>query len=119
MTFRLAVSSVQVAYARALVRVSELPKAPFLHCSFVVRTQVTVKVLVAVKKPLLAVLVKGPHSVEVATMVSVKGAAGLEKRLNEHVTVFPLVVHWLLGSLSSTESMSNSDGSWSTRGNGH
>jgi hypothetical protein len=75
-----------------------------------------VKVLVAVKKPLVAMLVNEPHSVGVATMVSVKGAVGLEKRLNEHVTVFPLVVHWLLGSLSSTESMLNSDGNWSTRG---
>ena len=75
------------------------------------------KVLVAVNNGLVAVLVNVPHSVGVATMVSVKGAVGLEKRLNpEHVTVFPLVVHSLLGSLSSTESMVNSDGNWSTRG---
>src|SRR5215217_1562557 len=64
---------------------------------------------------LLAVLVNEPHSVVVATMVSVKGAVGVKSRMPGHVTVFPLVVHWMSGSLSSTESTAKPDGSWSTR----
>ena len=69
---------------------------PFLHSSFVGGGQPkTVKVAVAVcpVPGLLTVLVNVPHSVGVATMVSVKGAVGKELRKAGHVTVFPLVLH--------------------------
>jgi hypothetical protein len=60
----------------------------------------------------LAMLVNEPHSVGVATMVSVKGWSGVKKRLPvEHVTVFPLVLH-----PPGSESTVNPDGNWSTMG---
>ena len=90
--FGLAVPSIHVAYASALVGVSELQIAPFLHCSFVVGVVGThpsaVKVTLAVDEPALAVLVNVPHSVGVATMVSVKGCVSVKKCPPGHVTVF-------------------------------
>jgi hypothetical protein len=86
---------------------------PCLHCAVVGGGhRTTVKGASTVNTPLLAVLVNEPHSVGVATMVSVKGWVGLRKRVNEHVTVFPLVLH----PAGSTESTVNPDGNWSTRG---
>jgi hypothetical protein len=52
-----------------------------------------VKVASTVNKVSLAVLVNEPHSVGVATMVSVKGCSRVTKRGFGHVTVFSLVVH--------------------------
>jgi hypothetical protein len=88
---------------------------PFLHSSFVGGGQpTTVKGATTVNRPLLAVLVNEPHSVGVATMVNVKGWVGKDSRVNEHVTVFPLVVH----PAGSTESTVNpaSGSNVSTRG---
>ena len=59
----------------------------------------------------LAVLVNSPHSVGVATMVSVKGCVEVKKRFGGHLTVFPLVVH----PAGSTDSIVNSGGNGSTR----
>ena len=70
-------------------------KPPFLHSSFVVGKQPsTVKVTCATSVRSLAVLVNVPHSVGVATMVSVKGLVGVDARPPGHVTVFSLVLHW-------------------------
>jgi len=60
------------------------------------------------------VLVNVPHFVVVATMVTVKGWVEV-KVTSGHVTVFTFVLHWKLGSLSSTDSILNPDGSSSTR----
>src|SRR5215208_551549 len=92
---------------------------PFLHCAFVVGTQCsTVKDACPDREPSLAVLVNVPHSVVAATMVTVKGWVEV-KVTSGHVTVlvftFVLIVHWKLGSLSSTDTILNPDGSSSTR----
>jgi hypothetical protein len=71
----------------------------------------TVKDACAVSEPLRAVLVNEPHFVGVATMVSVKGAVGLDERC-PHVTVFPLVLHVPAGA---TELTVNPDGNRSLR----
>jgi hypothetical protein len=69
------------ADARALVRVAVIPPAEVLALRRR-RWDATLhrEGASTVKKPLLAVLVNEPHSVGVATMVSVKGWVGLAKR---------------------------------------
>jgi len=83
-----------------------------------------VKVALPVVRPVAvepAELINVPHFVVVATMVAVKGLDGKMVRGPGHVTVFPLVVlvvHWILESLSSTETLVNpaSGGNVSTMG---
>jgi hypothetical protein len=70
-----------------------------------------VKVTLPVSEPALAVLVNVPHSVVLATMVSVKGAVEVKVRKRGHVTVFSRVVHE-----AGTESIVNPDGTLSTMG---
>jgi hypothetical protein len=94
-----------------------LLQPPFLHSSFVGGGQpTTVKDTwsVSTDPGMLAVLVNSPHFVVVATMVAVKGLSEVKLRGPGHVTVFTLLVHWISGSLSSTETKLNPEGNSST-----